>query len=133
MCGRVVIGRECGGEWGGQKKKKCRCICFDQIWPGGSIRKIFITCALGKVLSTNSVEGVEGVEGGGQGDGGTRCRVPVGPARPDGPERVAESIAADASQINTKVSQKAVKLGDGSRPAALANLIPESGVAEVAQ
>lgn len=23
--------------------KKCRCICFDQIWPGGSIWKIFIT------------------------------------------------------------------------------------------
>lgn len=67
MCGRVVIGQECGGDGGGGKKK-CRCICFDQIWPGGSIRKIFITCALGKVLSTNSVEGVEGVEGGGQGD-----------------------------------------------------------------
>lgn len=60
--GRSVAGTGEGG------KKKCRCICFDQIWPGGSIRKIFITCALGKVLSTNSVEGVEGVEGGGQGD-----------------------------------------------------------------
>lgn len=68
-----------GGDWAGvwrggggraKKKEKCRCICFDQIWPGGSIRKIFITCALGKVLSTNSVEGVEGVEGGGQGGGG---------------------------------------------------------------
>lgn len=32
-------------------------------------------------------------------------------------KRVAESIAADALQINTKVSQKAVELRDGSRPA----------------
>lgn len=65
-----------------------------------------------------------------EGTGGGR-----GAERPSGQrgKRVAESIAADASQINTKVSQKAVKLGDGSRPAALANLIPESGVAEVAQ
>lgn len=37
-------GRGLEGGWGGEK---CRCICFDQIWPRGSIWKIFITRTLG--------------------------------------------------------------------------------------
>lgn len=63
----------------GGTKKKCRCICFDQIWPEGRIRKIFITWALGKVGSTNSVEGVEGAVGRGL---GPRCHLQsLGPTK----------------------------------------------------
>lgn len=41
----------------GRGRKKCRCICFDQIWPRGSIWKIFITRTLGEEFSKKSVVG----------------------------------------------------------------------------
>lgn len=47
-------------------------------------------------------------------DGGPRCRCAERLAGQRG-KCVAEPIAADASHVDTKVSQKAAKLRDGSR------------------
>lgn len=67
--------------------KKCRCICFDQIWPRGSIWKIFITHTLGSGIQQKCWGWDRGCNGELSSGQGGRC--------------VAESTAADASQINT--------------------------------